>query len=255
MEIEHIFEDIEEYMLSAQNIIKYNKKNYESINNLQKNKKHNNTILSPIKKETIFIPFQKDKLFWSFYIILNGFDAYEFVKNDSFKTEKNFKIQSIEKLRNIKDKLKELKIKRNEIEDELVNSDCITIKGIETLCMLYNVSLMYVAKKKYYEFLFGATETESEGENINIKGIIIETENNEYGIKYECDNIYISNIRTNYWQIESIHKPIRGLSAYTIKDLQDIANKLDVGLLNLDSETLNKKKNKKQLYEEILGKL
>ena len=245
--MEHIFEDIEEYMLSAQNIIKYNKNNFKGVIQKQEKQKHNNIIISPIKKETTFIPFQKDKLFWSFYIILNGFDAYEFVKNDSFKTEKNFKIQSIEKLRNIKDKLKEFKMKRNAIEDEFVNSETITIKGLEALCLIYNVPLLYVAKKKYYEFLFGTNES--------IKGIILETENNERGVSYDCDNTYISNIRSNYWQIESIHKPIRGLSAYTIKELQDIASKLEIGLFNLDSETLSKKKNKKQLYEEILGKL
>lgn len=244
---QHIFKNMEEYMLSAQNIIRYNKQHSISDSNITLHKHKDSKAIISHKNETIFIPFQKDKLFWSFYIILNGFDTYEFVKNDSFKIEKTFKIQSIEKLRNIKDKLKEFKMKRNVIEDELLNCDTITIKGLEALCLIYNVSLIYISTKKYYDFLFGENKSDI------VSGVIINTKNNEHGVSYDCNNTYVSNIRTNYWKMESINKPIRGLSAYTIKDLQDIAIKLEIDLL--DNECPSKKKNKKQLYEEILVKL
>ena len=132
---EHIFNGIEEYMLSASNIIRYNK-DYNSSKTEHSNSLLNNQVSGKSKKEAFkeifFIPSQKDKLFWCFYILLNGFDDYEFSKNDSFKTEKSLKISSVEKLRSIKDKLKELKIKRNEMENEFVNTETITLKGLET---------------------------------------------------------------------------------------------------------------------------
>lgn len=244
--MEHIFNDIEEYMLSSHNISRYTKNHFfvkdsQMISTNKLNKKTHKP------DEIMFIPFQKDKLFWSFYIILHGFESYEFIKNDSFKIEKAFKIQSIEKLRDIKDKLKEFKIKRNEIENELVNIDTISIKGLEALCLIYNVSMMYISGKKYYEFLFNTLEKE------NIKGVIIHTENNEYGIRHDINYEYISKIRDNNWKLESIHKRIRGLSAYTIKELQTIATKLEISIIDINIPT--KKKNKKQLYEEILSKL
>ena len=70
MKMEHIFKDKEEYMLAAQNIFKYIKTICKDVIQKQEKQKHNNIITSPIKKETMFIPFQKDKLFWSFYVSL-----------------------------------------------------------------------------------------------------------------------------------------------------------------------------------------
>ena len=248
---QHIFNSIEEYMLSAANIVRYNKDYTKSksildfCNNTENNQVGNKSDKIKSKKEkfkeSFFIPSQKDKLFWCFYILLNGFDEYEFIKNDSFKTEKNFKISSVEKMRSMKDKLKEFKIKRNEIENELVNNATITLKGLETLCLIYGISLIYISGKKYYEITFGD----------KLNGVIIKNENDEYAIKYEFNEEYITNIRNNYWMLESIIKPLKAISAYTIKQIQTIAEKLEISLIN----DLSKKKTKKQLYENILEKI
>ena len=244
---EHIFNGIEEYMLSASNIIRYNnsKTEYGNTTTEYGNNLINNQGSAKSKKETFkeifFIPSQKDKLFWCFYILLNGFDDYEFSKNDSFKTEKSFKISSVEKLRSIKDKLKELKIKRNEMENEFVNTETITLKGLETLCLIYGISLIYISGKKYYEISFGD----------KLCGIIIKNENNVYGVKYEFDENYTTNIRNNYWKLESITKPLKAISAYTLKQIQTISEKMEISLIN----DLLKKKTKNQLYQNILEKI
>jgi hypothetical protein len=81
-------------------------------------------------KKNTYTPYNKgDKLFWCFYIILNGYEDYELNKSNAFAIEKQFKIQSVEKLKSIKSKLKEMKLKRTEMEDELANKQKITIKG------------------------------------------------------------------------------------------------------------------------------
>jgi hypothetical protein len=196
------------------------------------------------KKEENFTPLQKDKLFWCFYIILKGIDEYEMNKNSAFATEKKFKIDTVEKLRLMKDKLKELKelkIKRNEIEDELANKDCITTKGLQVLCLIYKISIIYISGKKYSEFLFAETD--------KITGIIEEM--SELTVKTSIDLEYISHVKKNYWFIENIQKPLNAPSAYTIKDLQDISTKLGINLVS----NLGKNKTKQLLYEEILTKL
>lgn len=246
---QHIFDSIEEYMLSTANILRYNKdftKSVHANNNISGNTQSNNkSDAQKSKKETFkqtfFIPSQKDKLFWCFYILFNGFNDYEFIKNDSFKTEKQFKISSVEKMRTMKDKLKQFKIKRSEMENELVNNITITLKGLETLCLIYDISLIYISGKKYYDITFGD----------KLSGVIIKKDNGEYAIKYEFDEEYITNIRNNYWLLESITKPLKAATAYTIKQLQTIAEKLEISLTNEDS----KKKTKKQLYENILEKI
>jgi hypothetical protein len=194
-----------------------------------------------IKKEENFTPLQKDKLFWCFYIILKGIDEYEMNKNTAFATEKKFKIDTVEKLRFMKDKLKELKIKRNEIEDELVNKDCITTKGLQVLCLIYKISIIYISGKKYSEFLFAETD--------KITGIIEQMR--ELSVKTSIDLEYISQVKNNYWFIENIQKPLNAPSAYTIKDLQHISTKLGINLVS----NLGKNKTKQVLYEEILANM
>jgi hypothetical protein len=94
-------------------------------------------------------------------------DDYEMNKNTAFATEKKFKIDTVEKLRFMKDKLKELKIKRNEIEDELVNKDCISTKSLQVLCLIYKISIIYISGKKYSEFLFAVKDDFNKGTKRN----------------------------------------------------------------------------------------
>jgi hypothetical protein len=242
------YSGLKEFMFTSENI--------ENINNSYKKRSNNENrikhdlVLKPelvvkddliVKKEENFTPLQKDKLFWCFYIILKGIDDYEMNKNTAFATEKKFKIDTVEKLRFMKDKLKELKIKRNEIEDELVNKDCISTKSLQVLCLIYKISIIYISGKKYSEFLFAEPD--------KITGII--EQNKELSVKNTIDLEYISTVRKTYWFIENIQKPLNAPSAYTIKDLQDISTKLGINLVS----NLGKNKTKQLLYEEILTKM
>ena len=241
--------NLKEFMFTPENI--------ENINNLYKKRTITNDnrakyegiakkeVMLPakvmIKKEENFTPLQKDKLFWCFYIILKGIDEYEMNKYTAFATEKKIKIDTVEKLRFMKDKLRELKIKRNDIEDELVNKECITTKSLQVLCLIYKISIIYISGKKYSEFLFA--------EDDKISGIIEqESQKNDLSVKNTIDLDYISTVRKSYWFIENMQKPLNAPSAYTIKELQDISTKLGINLVS----NLGKNKTKQLLYEEIL---
>lgn len=178
---------------------------------------------------------QIDELFWCFYIILNGEHEYEL--NNSFKTEKDFKIQSIEQLRKIKPQLKALKLKINETEDELLNAKKISIKSLIVLCLLYKKNLMYVWNRKYYEFINNSEEP------INI--IIWDKQENNFS--HCVDSKKLKYYRENYWRIQNIDKPLKSVAGYTREELVVIVNKLDI--------ENTKKDTKKSLYEKILEKL
>ena len=55
-----------------------------------------NHINTPVQKKTtgIFIPRSHDTLFWCFYIILEGKDAYYMTGNHKFQIEKNKKMNA-----------------------------------------------------------------------------------------------------------------------------------------------------------------
>jgi hypothetical protein len=210
------------------------------------------------KKEEI-VPIHRDKLFWCFYIIYKGEHEYEQHKTDHFITEKNFKIATAEKLKTLKDKFKQAKLKIGEIEDEMINQPQISVKGLHALCLVYGVSVIYEYNKKYCEFLYN-TENESDIEIISLKEK--QKQNHKFtdyalklfGVTAEETlqrETKIKHIRETYWKIENADKPLKVPSAYTIKELQTIAEKLGIAV----KSELGKNKTKQVLYEEILTKL
>ena len=209
-------------------------------------------MLAPLKKTFAnkpFIPFQKDKLFWCFYIILNGYDVYELNRSISFTIEKQLKIETVEKLATIKDKLKELKLKRTELEDELVNKPTISLKALYALCLIHNVSITYIYGRKYCEFFCLSADGNEK------RGIIVQNEKKEDTIKSigqaDEEDFYLTKIKSDYWFIENIQKPLNAQSAYALKDLADICEKLEIDTYTQTGDK-KKAKTKKQLYEEII---
>lgn len=195
-----------------------------------------------------FTPFQKDKLFWCFFIILKGYDEYEMNHSNAFSIEKKIKIEAVEKLKSIKEKLKELKLKRTELEDNLVNQPTISIKGLYALCLVHNISITYIYGRKYCEI-----NPEAISDLNNKKGVIIQNDKKEDSLRWDEQNDeFLRNIKENYWFIENIQKPLNAPSAYTLKELQDICQKLQIDLETKVNEK-TKLKTKTKLYEDILA--
>lgn len=193
-----------------------------------------------VPKNELFTPYNKDKLFWCFFIILKGHEVYELNRSNAFTIEKEMKINAVEKLISIKDKLKELKLKRTELEDEFVNKQVISVKGLTALCLIYDISITYIFGRKFCEI----------NPTVENKHIIIQNTKKEDSLQYgnNFDN------KDEYWFIENIQKPLNAPSAYTIKDLQTICERLKIDI-NTTVNEKTKLKNKKQLYEEILQHL
>ena len=208
-----------------------------------------NNLKSPSKEKTsssshennFFIPDEQDKLFWCFYVIVYGFEIYEFDKNSLFKIEKDFKIKSVEKIRKNKKLFKENKLHLSEIEDELVNHTKITLKGLKALCLLYNINILYTWNNKYFEIIT----------NNNIKIHILCEINKQDSLLYETNEEKIQFYRDNCWKIENISKPLKGFTTYSIKELLSICQKLQIPLIDISG----KNKIKKQLYQDILEKI
>ena len=270
-----ILNDIQSYMFTEENMEKFSKKHKmetninininKTKNTFSKKKEEVSDIVSlatnalalasknelQIKVITEFLPAHKDKLFWCFYYLYKGEHEYEQHIKDNFITEKNFKIETAEKVKLMKNKLKLAKLKISEIEDEFINKQQITLKGLHALCIIYDISLIYEFNKKYSEYLYNSQEGNNE-----VIEIITLKQKGEYALKCFSEDEegkkekekYIKNIRETYWKIDNADKPLKVPSAYTIKELQEIAEKLGIILIN----ELGKNKTKPVLYQEIL---
>ena len=215
--------NFERYMLTSENI---NKFSYV--------KNNSNKVETPIKKEKKVIN-NEDLLFWTIYKIVNN-DLIN-TTSSNFKTEKDFKIKSIEDLRKIKSKLKTYKISLIDVENQLLNDKKIGLQSFFALALLFNLNIFYITNNKFYEF------------NCNPEASIIIIKNNNNNITIEDNSISgIDYYRENYFQIENLSKPIKSITSYNKNELLVIAKKLNVN-------DIQDKINKKDLYEKILTKI
>ena len=123
------------------------------------------------------------------------------------------------------------------IENRLVNENIINIETFFLLCALENINILYVSNKTYYESILNADD--------DIHIII----RNKTKYSYNgCLKDDIVNFRKTLYKIENIKKPLLSLSSYKSIELVDICNKLNINILN--NET-NKIKTKQLLYDSI----
>jgi|TARA_B110000114_G_scaffold4497_1_gene4555 hypothetical protein len=237
-----LFNDLNKYMLTSENIIRHsNIKQTFNIDKKSLNKsKFENKSKIANKQPEIFYPRQHDSLFWCFYIIYMGEDWYQQNINHIFRTEKDMKIRTIEILAGKKELLKENKLKRIEVENELLNEKKITVKGLKALCLAYGVSVCMVKERVFYDFDFNVG-----GE----RGVIIHGDN--IGVYNEDVPSYYEKIVSSYYQITNATKPINAISGYTVSDLQNICKKLNLTIINSTGTKLNKK----DLYQSIQSQL
>jgi hypothetical protein len=200
---------------------------------------------SQFKKEKtdFFYPKEKDSLFWCFYIIKYGFSKYEMPETTSFVNEKKEKFECIEFLRTCKQQLKTKKIKniREDVEYDLANSSSINMKTFIALCIANNVNIMFIENRKCFELVF------DEGSPVHVVHNFKHFSSTRAAYESDVTLERLEEYRNTLFKWDSVEKPLKAISAYTVDDLTNICKRFDLSDL--------KKKTKKELYELILTKL
>jgi hypothetical protein len=188
---------------------------------------------------SFFRPQEKDSLFWCFYVIKNGLDAYKMPGTTSFSNEKTEKFMMIDRIRLNKDKLKLHKIKniQEDVEDELANKEQIGLKTFIALCVAEGINILVVDSPKYVEV------TSVEGALCHV---VIAESKSQYC--YEIESSPQTYRDTCFRLVGSGFEksPLRPVSSYKLQDLIDICAQLGVGM---------PKKQKAVLYELLVQKL
>ena len=232
--------DLQDYMLNEDNMIKALRMKIESTPKENIEVKQNKT-----NRQTLFIPNQQDSLFWCFYIIKNGDLKYETLNNKNSLLAKQMKIEMVDLIRKNKDIVKLYKFDTiSNIESNLTNDNNLSVNVFLTLCAIENINIIYIKKNTYYEML------------MNDSNIIYLVHENQTQSKYSNKCGYelateeqLNTIRITFFKLNSIDKPIKSISAYTVDELIDICNKL---VINIYNNITGKQKSKKDLYESII---
>jgi hypothetical protein len=252
-ELEQVVDLLQEYVVCLQALQKQVVKT-EAVEAIQVNKKqvfeekqqkqdaHNENNNS--NSYLFYITRDKDKLFWAFYIMLNGEDAYKYLKT-KFITEKEIKISAVEKMRKLPNVFKQHKLNKVRIENELSGDVPLTLEGFYGLCIIYNISAMFIKKNCYCE-LYGLGDS-------SVTHLVEEVEGG-LGIhvfkKKEASLHYAKQVRESKWKMENVLTPIKSISSYTHAELLEIYNKVTC-IVDGIAHFTEKKKTKQFLYDRI----
>ena len=242
MKKDYSLSDLEHYMFTKNHIMDlcFDFKD----NKIKTNKQNQSLSIKKNKPSDFFIPKEKDTLFWCYFILVNGIQNYELLFNNTYKEEKQQKLNFIEKLRNYKDILKKYKFKRTELETDIAYSNEITLKTFLAMCAIENKNVCVLKGRCLYTLIVNETS------NIDI----ITMDNNRYGcyLLEEKEKTALFNEYTaKYWMIDNIAKPISAQSNYKLPQLQEIADKLRIPIVN----EKGKKLKKIELYNLIKQKI
>ena len=230
---------LQHYMFTKNHIMDLCITEYSTNRNKNQNKRQSVDNKVKSKDESFFVPTETDKLFWCYYILMNGLTSYTLLDTKKFIEEKQQKIQLVEKIRNNKDLLKKYKWKKNALETDLVYNKHISIDTFLCICKISNLSVSIIKNNCLYTI-------DDTCDNIQI---IKET-----SIGYGCYLLEKAELEKKYndycatlWKVENIKKPLAAISSYKIATLHDICNKLKLPIKTTDGKKLKKK----ELYESI----
>jgi hypothetical protein len=206
-----------------------------------KNNKNMYSKQSPNKEiNSMFVPKQKDSLFWCFYIIMNGQYKYDMLEHINVVIEKKLKIEYIEKIRKEKQIVKKYKFATlTHLETVLANEDKIDLSTFLTMCVIEGINILYICKKTYFELLMNDDKIH----------IIHRLDNySKYG--YEgLEKSKIELYRSTLFKVDSVEKPIKSISSYKVSELVEFCTKLGIEICVKDT---TKNKSKKDLYESLI---
>jgi len=192
-------------------------------------------------------PKERDTLFWCFYIMVNGIEAYQHLPSRNIVVEKQLKIAYIDKFRENKTIIKTHRLAPlSHVENLLLNERCIDMKTFQALCVLEGVSCIFTFGKCYHEINIDAS-ADADEESDNIHTIVCNNavnENKKYTYKPATTMKDVHLVRNTLFHVDNLSKPIKAMASYKVDELVNMCNRLHI--------EVEPKLKKKELYERIV---
>jgi hypothetical protein len=213
-----------------------------------------------------FPPTNNNQLLWCFYIAHNGMFAYETMGN-AFVAENAFKYATVDRIRantpHIKSQFKRYRIPLSNFEAELVTSKTLSLSTLVGLALCYDRNVLYIDNRKYFEinatgYVRGPdVDVDVDVELESVAYTVIEKIKNKFCVFSVAEKNAVSftlamrrMCRSTFWKMESITSPLKSVSYYTVAELQDIYERLNIK--HLATHHIQKKMTKADLYAAIV---
>ena len=219
-----------------------NKLYKENTKSIQVKKKKQTEKKEEKKKKNIFIPEEEDTLFWCYIIYKYGYSEYELKREKKYESITNLKINLVYTIRENKELLKKLKLRKTKIEENLTSDKKINLDTFLFLIAVNEMNILYIDKHTYYE------ESYSDEEKRCI--IKYEKDQDKYGL-LDITAEELEKMKENKLHILNLSKPIKALSSYKVPELKEMCKILNIDIM----KTTTKCRTKKELYQLIQEKI
>ena len=176
-----------------------------------------------------YVVKEEDSLFWSFFIVTFGMEKYIMNKGKNYDIQQKIKISAIESMKDNKTILKQYKLSKTEIEQNLLYDTQITYASFMYLSLLHKQNIVIIDGRVYYECIG----------NPNDSSLTMFKKDNHHYVIY---SIVEKDYALQYYKITNMSKRILSISSYKLVDLQNMCKKLK---LEVDGKKMD-------LYERIV---
>ena len=176
-----------------------------------------------------YVVKEEDSLFWSFFIVTFGMEKYIMNKGKNYDIQQKIKISAIESMKDNKTILKQYKLSKTEIEQNLLYDTQISYASFMYLSLLHKQNIVIIDGRVYYECIG----------NPNDSSLTMFKKDNHHYVIY---SIVEKDYASQYYKITNMSKRILSISSYKLVDLQNMCKKLK---LQVDGKKMD-------LYERIV---
>ena len=160
-----------------------------------------------------YVVKEEDSLFWSFFIVTFGMEKYIMNKGKNYDIQQKIKISAIESMKDNKTILKQYKLSKTEIEQNLLYDTQITYASFMYLSLLHKKNIVIIDGRVYYECIG----------NPNDSSLTMFKKDNHHYVIY---SIVEKDYASQYYKITNMSKRILSISSYKLVDLQNMCKKL-----------------------------
>ena len=183
-----------------------------------------------IKKKVVeyIVPKQQDSLFWCFFICAFGYDEYVMVNRNYGVKELEIKQKASEYLSTNPNEIKNTNYKITKTLIQEIMSDLNTTLNTTSFHALlaliskykFNVYILHNEKRCYLPFIYDRSAPTF---------LFKKMEYNKYSVKLDkLSRTELEELDKNYYGLESYLRPIKAISNYKVKDLHELAEKLQL---------------------------
>jgi hypothetical protein len=176
-----------------------------------------------------YVVKEDDSLFWSFFIVTFGMEKYIMNKGKNYDLQQKIKISAIESMKDNKTILKQYKLSKTEIEQNLLYDRQISYGSFMYLSLLHKQNIVIIDGRVYYECIGNPDDTSL---------TMLKKDNHHYVIYTIPEKDYA----LQYYKITNMSKRILSITSYKLADLQNMCKKLK---LEVDGKKMD-------LYERIV---